>query len=148
MTAAKLAVNDFDSPGGPRLEAKITELEAPDSSSDRRRAHARCGVDLEVSLGSEHNFYAGLAENISAGGVFVATHMVKPVGELVELTIHFPEEDRVVRAVGEVRWTREYSELNDVPPGMGVRWKALSSEDAEQIGRFSSVRPPLFFDDE
>jgi hypothetical protein len=97
MTAAKLAVNDFDSPGGPRLEAKITELEAPDSSSDRRRAHARCGVDLEVSLGSEHNFYAGLAENISAGGVFVATHMVKPVGELVELTIHFPEEDRVVR---------------------------------------------------
>jgi hypothetical protein len=47
-----------------------------------------------------------------------------------------------------VRWTREYSELNDVPPGMGVRWKALSSEDAEQIGRFSSVRPPLFFDDE
>ena len=148
MTAAKLAVNPFEPPKGPRFEAEIKDLDAPESSSDHRRAHPRCSVDLDVSLGSEHNFYAGLAENISAGGVFVATHMIKPVGDTVELTIHFPDEDRVVKAIGEVRWVREYNESNDVPPGMGVSWKGLSEEDAEQITRFSTLRPPLYFDDD
>lgn len=144
MTATKLAVNDFDPAGGPRMEADIQEI-VPNS---RRRLHARCSVDLDVSLGSEHNFYAGLAENISSGGVFVATHMVKPVGQVIELTVHFSDSDRVIKALGEVRWVREYNESNDVPPGMGIRWKNLSAEDAEAIKAFAEERAPLFFDDD
>ena len=146
MTATKLAVNDFDPSGGRRLEAEIKDL-APDSS-DHRRAHARCSVDLDVSLGSDHNFYAGLAENISAGGLFVATHMVKPVGEVIEVTVHFSDSDRVLKATGEVRWVREYNESNDVPPGMGIRWTEINAEDASLIEEFTTLRPPLFFDDD
>ena len=43
---------------------------------------------------------------------------------------------------------REYNELNDVPPGMGIRWKDLSPEDAEAIKKFAEARAPLFFDDD
>src|SRR5690349_13072711 len=83
-------------------------------SGIQRRTSPRFAVELDVSLGSEHNFYAGLAENLSAGGVFVATHMLKPVGERVELSIHLPDSDHPVCGIGQVRWVREYNEQSDV----------------------------------
>lgn len=148
MTATKLAVNELDPPRGPRMEAEIKKLDSSEEASDGRRAHNRHSVDLDVSLGSDHNFYAGLAENISSGGVFVATHMLKPVGDVIKLTIHFPDSDRVVQATGEVRWVREYNESNDVPPGMGIRWTKLEDDDAKLVERFTTLRQPLFFDDD
>ena len=54
-------------------EATIRQLsELP--LDDNRRRHLRYAVELDVSMSSEHNFYAGFAENLSEGGVFVATH--------------------------------------------------------------------------
>ena len=149
MTAQKLTVNEYDPPRGPRAEPEIETIAPPsEADADRRRAHGRYSVDLDVSLGSDHNFYAGLAENISSGGVFVATHMLKPVGDTVELSIHVAESDRVIQAEGEVRWIRDYNESNDVPPGMGIRWTSLAEDDAEFITQFSTLRPPLLFDDD
>src|ERR1700733_903690 len=79
---------------GQRIESTIPE--------SVRREHERFSVELEVSLGSEHNFYAGLAENLSAGGVFIATHQLKPVGSTIELTINLPDGVQI-RANGLVR---------------------------------------------
>ena len=78
------------------FEARFSTLDRSPSSSGlhaQRRHAPRYRVDLDVSLGSDHNFYTGLAENMSAGGVFVATHLLKPVGEIVQLTIHLPESN-------------------------------------------------------
>lgn len=136
----------FDKSAG---EARFTRLESgAQPAVSQRREYPRFGVDLDVSLGSDHNFYAGFIENMSAGGVFVATHAVKPVGEHLEITIHLPDTEEPVRAVGEVRWVREYSETSDVPPGMGVRFVELSPGSQEAIERFLSHREPLFFDDD
>jgi len=60
----------------PKEEATFREV----SPAENRRVHARYALDLEVSMSSEHNFYAGLAENISAGGIFVATVTVQGWG--------------------------------------------------------------------
>jgi uncharacterized protein (TIGR02266 family) len=87
-------------------------------------------------------------ENISAGGIFVATHLLKPVGAQVELCVHLPGGDGQVRGVGEVRWIREYSESSDVPPGMGIRFVELESGCKEAVEQFLTHREPLFFDDE
>lgn len=136
----------FDRNGG---EATFTRLESgAQPAVHQRRAYPRYGVDLDVSLGSDHNFYAGFVENISAGGVFVATHAIKPVGERLELTIHVPDSEEPVRAIGEVRWIREYSEASDVPPGMGVRFVELAASAQQAIERFLEHRDPLFFDDD
>jgi uncharacterized protein (TIGR02266 family) len=129
-----------------REEARIFSV-APQSEGGHRREHSRFHVDLEVTVGSDHNFYAGFAENLSAGGVFVATHQLKPVGSKVELTVTLPDGVQL-RAAGEVRWIRVFNELSDTPPGMGVRFTNLGDAAVSLIQSFLERRDPLFFDDE
>jgi uncharacterized protein (TIGR02266 family) len=134
----------------PRQEAQITELavESTREGSGRYRRNARAAVELDVSLGSDHNFYAGFVENLSAGGVFVATHLLRPVGEVIELSIYVSDDEQVVTGTGEVRWLREYNEASDVPPGMGVKFLSLTEGSEKIIQRFLAQRDPMFFDDE
>ncbi len=130
-----------------RQVAKIRQLsELP--IADNRRRHSRYAVELDVSMSSDHNFYAGFAENLSEGGVFVATHSLKAVGSVVELSINLPGCEAPVHVRGEVRWVREYSERSDVPPGIGIRFVDLGAEAAHAISAFLSHRDPLFYDDE
>jgi uncharacterized protein (TIGR02266 family) len=118
----------------------------PDDSVSRE--HERFLVDLQVSVLSEHNFYAGLAENISAGGLFIATHQLQKVGSRIELSLRMPESEELFQIVGEVRWVRLYNEHSDTPPGLGVRFTELPTGAAGAISRFLGQREPLFFDDE
>jgi uncharacterized protein (TIGR02266 family) len=129
-----------------RGEARILSV-APMSEGGHRREHSRFHVDLDVTVGSDHNFYAGFAENLSAGGVFIATHKLKPVGSPIELTINLPDGIQI-RAVGEVRWIRVFNEQSDTPPGMGVRFNGLADSSVALIQNFLARRDPLFFDDE
>jgi uncharacterized protein (TIGR02266 family) len=127
-------------------EARIFSM-APQSEGGRRREHSRFHVDLDVTVGSDHNFYAGFAENLSSGGVFSATHKLKPVGSKIELTINLPDGVQL-HAEGEVRWIRVYNELSDTPPGMGVKFTELAGASVAVIESFLQHRDPLFFDDE
>jgi uncharacterized protein (TIGR02266 family) len=115
----------------------------PEQSS--RREHPRFGVDLDVSLGSDHNFYSGLTENLSAGGVFIATHLLRPIGEIMEVCIHLPGEAEV-RALGEVRWVRVFNPECDEPPGMGVRFLQMDPSSRQAIDEFVQRRQPLLYD--
>lgn len=113
-----------------------------------RRTAPRFKVELDVSIGSDHNFYGGFVENMSVGGVFIATHMLKPVGEVFEIAVYLPGQDVAVKALGEVRWIRECSERSDVPPGMGVRFLELEAGSHERIEAFLAQREPMFFDED
>jgi len=129
-----------------RSEATIRSVDAV-ADSAHRREHSRFSVDLDVTVGSDHNFYAGFAEDLSAGGVFIATHKLKPVGSKIELSVNLPDGAQV-RALGEVRWIRVFNETSDTPPGMGVKFLDVSSEAVSTINTFLARRDPLFFDDE
>lgn len=129
-----------------RSEANIRSM-APASDGSHRREHSRFSVDLDVTVGSDHNFYAGFAENLSAGGVFIATHKLKPVGSKIELSITLPDGAKI-QALGEVRWIRVFNETSDTPPGMGVKFIEVNDGAVESINGFLSRRDPLFFDDE
>ncbi len=129
-----------------RDEATILSM-APMSGGGHRREYSRFSVDLDVTVGSDHNFYAGFAENLSAGGVFIATHKLKPVGSKIELSVNLPG-DVTVRALGEVRWIRVFNEQSDTPPGMGVKFLEIDDSCVAAISGFLSRRDPLFFDDE
>jgi uncharacterized protein (TIGR02266 family) len=113
-----------------------------------RREHDRFTVELEVNVTSENNLYAGLAENLSAGGVFIATHTLHRVGSKIELSLRMPDSDEEFEIVGEVRWVRVYNEHSDTSPGFGVRFLSLPAGAAAAIDRFLAQREPLFFDDE
>jgi len=125
--------------------AAPTRSEAPLSEGDPRRRFYRKDINLDVSLFSDSNFYAGFTENLSAGGVFIATHNLLKVGETIDVTITMPNDKKVV-AHGVVRWLREYSETSDSPPGMGIQFMRLEGEDL--IKDFLAARAPLFYDDE
>lgn len=137
--------------------ARVAESEHPrpviralseQPGADNRRISPRYGVELDVSLASDHNFYAGFTENISEGGIFVATHTLKAVGSVVEFCIFVPDSEHAIRGKGEVRWLREYSESSHSPPGMGIRFTELAEGSVEAIQAFLQHREPLFFDDE
>jgi len=129
-----------------RGEATILPV-APLSDAGHRREHSRFSVDLDVTVGSDHNFYAGFAENLSVGGVFIATHKLKPVGSRIELSVNLPDGAQL-RVEGQVRWIRVFNERSDTPPGMGVKFDSLAPAAVALIQGFLSRREPLFFDDE
>ncbi|HEX3594889.1 MAG TPA: PilZ domain-containing protein, partial [Polyangiaceae bacterium] len=106
-------------------EGKADGTVAP--ASDNRRRQDRFSVELDVSLESEHNFYAGFVENLSSSGLFIATHSIRPIGSQVEFSISFGESSEPVKGLGEVRWIRQYSETSDSHPGMGLRFIELSA---------------------
>lgn len=105
-------------------------------------------VELHVSVHSEHNLYAGLAENLSAGGLFIATHRLQPVGSKIEVNLRMHDGEEEFQIAGEVRWVRLFNVHSDTSPGLGVRFTELPPGAAEAIGRFLGQREPLFFDDE
>jgi uncharacterized protein (TIGR02266 family) len=116
--------------------------------SENRRRQDRYVVELDISLESEHNFYAGFVENLSGSGLFIATHVVRPIGSHVEFSISIEDSAEPIKGLGEVRWIRQFSETSDAHPGMGLRFIELSTGGRERIERLLHGREPIFYDDD
>ncbi len=101
---------------------------------------------MEVDFESDSHFYTGLSENLSEGGLFVATYAPRPIGSEIDLTLRIPGQTEPMRARATVRWIRDFSEASDAAPGMGLHLH-LDDQDLPRIRRFLSTRPPLFFDE-
>jgi uncharacterized protein (TIGR02266 family) len=112
------------------------------------RRDLRFTLHADVTVASEHNFYAGFAENLSVSGVFVATHTEHRVGDHIEFTLRIGDFEEALRGIGEVRWVRQYSETSDAPPGVGLRFLELEDAARRKIAEFLTRRDPLFFDDD
>lgn len=110
------------------------------------RVHPRLHLQVAVTLMSESQLYTGLSENLSEGGVFVATHVLRKVGEKIDLTLTL-KDGKPIHTVAEVRWVREFSDRIDSAAGMGLRFVSLSSDDAKAIRAFLRERDPLLFDE-
>lgn len=112
-----------------------------------RRSFPRARLVTELGLYSDSNFYTGFTEDISEGGVFVATYAVTPVGSQVVLELALPG-DFEIHTTGTVRWIRGSGEDCDgtEPPGMGIQFDALTEEELALIREFVENRSPLFFD--
>jgi uncharacterized protein (TIGR02266 family) len=102
-----------------------------------------------VDLESDHNFYTGLTQNISAGGVFVATHQLRRIGDYIKLSFSLPGSPAPISVNTEVRWIRENSLLHrfDGSTGMGVRFIDLTPEASAAIQSFLESRDSLYYDD-
>ena len=88
------------------------------------RASERFDLEVKVDLESDHNFYTGLTQNISAGGVFIATHHIRRIGDRITLKFTLPGSEKTLDVETEVRWIRENTALQRVEgaQGMGVRF--------------------------
>jgi uncharacterized protein (TIGR02266 family) len=116
----------------------------PTPGSIEDRTEARYGVDCTVTVNSDNNFYAGFVRNLSEGGIFIATHIVHPVGTKFDLSIHLHDgEEGVVRGIGEVRWIRAADADSAMPAGLGIRFISLEGDGSERVERFLNQRDPM-----
>jgi uncharacterized protein (TIGR02266 family) len=104
---------------------------------------------VEVGLETEHNFYTGLTQDISSGGLFVATGLVYRVGERLTVRFTLPGRTEPIVAESEVRWVRDSRFMKtDSAEGVGLKFISLPPEAKKAIETFLDQRDSLFYDDE
>jgi uncharacterized protein (TIGR02266 family) len=125
------------------------EKSAPAARPEERRNHTRTPVVAEVGMTTDNNFYVGFSQDISKGGLFIATPDPLAIGATFLMDCALPEAARPLRCMVEVAWVREYHEGMSYEvgavPGMGVRFIGLTDEDAAAIAAFQKSRESLFF---
>jgi uncharacterized protein (TIGR02266 family) len=108
------------------------------------REAERVELYVEVGLATDSNFYAGLAMDISTGGLFVSTYTLYAVGTPITLSFELPA-GRQVLAYGEVRWVREPNS-GDTSPGMGVAFTRIDPDDLAAVALFCKQRNPMYYE--
>lgn len=106
-----------------------------------QRDHPRLPIKINVDFTSDDSVQNVFALNISAGGIFLASHKPLPPGSTVVLHLNLPSLDSAVEVLGEVVWNNLHPEDNNgLPEGMGIRFLNLDSLVKEHIGFFQSAR--------
>jgi uncharacterized protein (TIGR02266 family) len=129
--------------------ARYVEVVAHNRGAERRTA-PRVELQIEVGLSSDSSFYTGLTQDISTGGVFVATHQLHRVGQHVTVHLALPGRPDKITVESEVRWVREISALNGShgTTGMGLRFLELTPSARQAIDRFLDTHDSLFHDED
>jgi len=104
---------------------------------DKRAVGPRAQVELDVDLSTYGKYFLSKLENVSAGGAFVRTREVYPVGTDVKLRFTLPNDNATIEAAGEVIWS--YNQAGRTEPnssGMGIKFTKIQDEDRVRITRF------------
>lgn len=121
--------------------------EQPQSKAESRE-DTRLGLRVRVDLRSSNTFFTGFSENISEGGLFIATEAPFHIGEELDVEVSLmgdgvPLKQRVV-----VRWVRPPEAAGGLPAGMGVQFLGLGAGERTMLQEFvdSRVKETLFYD--
>jgi uncharacterized protein (TIGR02266 family) len=114
------------------------------------RASERAPLEVKVDFELQDMTYTGVTRNISAGGVFVATEDLPPVGERINLSFSLPGSGRELAVQTEVRWVRAKQSPPDdkAPAGMGLQFLNPSADDVAALDQFLARRDALMRDDD
>lgn len=118
-------------------------------SAQDQRNHLRIPLKVEVTIDSEHNFYVGLSENVSEGGIFVATYQSVELGTVLDLTFTLPGQPQPTQIDMKcrVQWLRDFAAAADgLPPGLGLQFVDPSSDALKTVRDFVRRREPAFFE--
>ncbi|HEX7479073.1 MAG TPA: TIGR02266 family protein [Polyangiales bacterium] len=128
-----------------RIEAS---REASALAAPAQRRAPRVDLNVEIGIDDYTNFYVGFTENVSEGGLFLATYQLRPVGTEVALTFVLPDE-HAVSVQGVVRWVRDLRDgaSADTPPGLGIEFVRLGEDDKQRIQAYVDRRAPMFYPD-
>ncbi len=121
------------------------DFDADTAEEDERRRAERLALTAEVTLQSETIFFTGLTENLSEGGLFVATFSPPPIGDLVHLKVK-ADGGVDVEVRGYVRWHRRDDEGNWT--GCGIQFHDLDPAAARIFGGLMAKlrREPLLYE--
>jgi len=112
--------------GNKREQEMIDKRKSP-------RIELELSVSFAVSSDVPHNFFPGIMQDISTGGVFVATSQMLPIG--TRIRISFIIDKHQISGHAEVRWLRKPGPAlpAGTDPGMGLLFLDLNPDDRETI---------------
>jgi uncharacterized protein (TIGR02266 family) len=102
----------------------------PTSQPVERRTFARAPARFSIRWSSKREFLAAYAENISRGGVFMATENPPPLREVIELQLDLPDGEPPARTQAEVvqRTTVEEARASGRVAGAGMQFIGADDE--------------------
>ncbi len=98
-----------------------------------KRKQPRHPVILKVDYRDVNKFFTDFAENLSAGGMFIATRNPLPPGTSLVIEFMLPDSAVKVKTRAEVVWTRKTTRSPSQKKGMGIKFYDLTQEDKKKI---------------
>jgi uncharacterized protein (TIGR02266 family) len=123
----------------------VSDQEAVDESG---RIADRVGVQVRVDLRSENTFFTGFSENISEGGLFIATEAPHEIGDELDVELSLMGGGHRIAQKVVVRWIRPAEAAGGLPAGMGVQFIELTEHQKDALQEFvdSRIKDTLFYD--
>jgi uncharacterized protein (TIGR02266 family) len=143
INASVRDTSDVDDAGPVSLSGLVVQVSA-DAAADERRRQPRHGCEIEVEFLGDSHLITGLSQDISEGGVFIATYQALPIGSQVTLGLELP--DGRVEVQGVVRWARPELEECEQRPGFGVAFTNLSPDALAALTAFCRSEPPHYYE--
>ncbi|MEM1008138.1 MAG: TIGR02266 family protein [Myxococcota bacterium] len=106
---------------------------------EERRSYVRLPLsDMMVRYGHDGRVFFGSCQNLSPGGLFIATKTPAPYGSEVTLKFTLPGHDSTLQAKGRVVRVSRETRNRALPnaPGMHVRFTKMTSITKEELKRF------------
>jgi len=103
------------------------------------RKEARAQKSLSLSFKDRQSFIKAYTGNISRGGLFIRTERPLKEGEKFLLKMQLPDLSEPMKLNCEVAWTREQSETEKRPSGMGVKFCEMSKQDSQILNRYAQT---------
>lgn len=122
---------------------------ALDLTDHNKRRHTRRAYETEVSLETGSQFFTAFSQNISSGGLFIATHELLKLGDTTRVRFRIPSIEEEFDVQAEVRWIRPPREdTPDLLPGMGVSFVNLSAAQSAILNKYLDSAETIFYDDD
>lgn len=127
--------------GRARIEELVRDLESrpavptPTPPHGRPRAFPRVRSRLQVGWASPREFLVAYSENISCGGIFVATPNPPQLGETVDLLLELPDGKSPARTQAEVvqRVTPAEAAATGREAGAGLQFTGADDEFRQRL---------------
>lgn len=104
------------------------------SPQGTRRVSSRSPLRMAVDIFDGEAFHAGVATNMSSGGMFVAGRFPLRVGAAVHAHFTLPGARVPILVATEVRWVASASDARGaVREGVGLRFVRIKEEDLVRI---------------
>jgi uncharacterized protein (TIGR02266 family) len=97
-----------------------------------QRKTPRTSTVIQVDYHTADSFFRDFVDNVSTGGMFIATPKPLEPGTQLRLEFLLPGFNYPIRVKAEVMWNRDKSSVNQ-RRGMGVKFENLSPNAKDKI---------------
>lgn len=119
----------------------------PPAGEPEQRDASRMELEVPIGLEGDNRFFTGTTDDLSRGGLFVATDDPLQVGTELRLSFVLPDGYRV-SARAAVAWVRvPRYRPHELPAGMGIQFEGLGPEDERAIAHYLEERPAFHYGD-